>query len=40
MDVVNNWGIGHADLITVGPATYLYTATSQTTQGRYVLVRR
>ncbi len=40
MDVANNWGIGHADLVIVGPATYLYTATSQTTRGRYVLVRR
>ena len=40
MDVANNWGIGHGDLITVGPATYLYTATSQTTRGRYVLVQR
>ncbi|MBN1811648.1 MAG: hypothetical protein JXA14_07425 [Anaerolineae bacterium] len=40
MDVVNNWGIGHADVVIVGPATYLYTATSETTRGRYVLVRR
>lgn len=40
MDVENNWGIGHADIVIVGPATYLYTATSQTTRGRYVLVRR
>lgn len=40
MDVANNWGVGHADLLIVGPATYLYTATSQTTRGRYVLVRR
>jgi hypothetical protein len=40
MDVVNNWGIGHADIVIVGPATYLYTATSETTRGRYVLVRR
>ncbi len=40
MDVANNWGIGHADLVLVGSATYLYTATSQTTRGRYVLVRR
>ena len=40
MDVANNWGIGHADLVIVGPATYLYTATSQTTRGRYVLVQR
>jgi hypothetical protein len=39
-DVINNWGIGHADLVIVGPATYLYTATSQTSRGRYVLVRR
>ncbi|MGD2147902.1 MAG: hypothetical protein PVH41_14490 [Anaerolineae bacterium] len=38
MDVANNWGIGHADLVIVGPATYLYTATSQTTRGRYVLL--
>lgn len=38
MDVANNWGIGHADLVVVGPATYLYTATSQNTRGRYVLV--
>jgi beta-xylosidase len=40
MDVANNWGIGHGDLVIAGPATYLYTATSQTTRGRYVLVRR
>jgi hypothetical protein len=40
MDVANNWGIGHADLVIVGPATYLYTATSQTTRGRYVLLHR
>ena len=40
MDVVNNWGIGHADIVIVGPATYLYTATSQSTRGRYVLVAR
>jgi hypothetical protein len=40
MDVANNWGIGHADFVLFGPATYLYTATSETTRGRYVLVRR
>jgi hypothetical protein len=40
MDLANNWGIGHGDLLIVGPATYLYTATSQETRGRYVLVRR
>jgi hypothetical protein len=40
MDLANNWGIGHGDLVLVGPATYLYSATSQTTRGRYVLVLR
>jgi len=40
MDLANNWGMGHADIVVVGPATYLYTATSTTTRGRYVLVRR
>jgi hypothetical protein len=40
MDLANNWGIGHADIVVVGPVTYLYTATSPTTRGRYVLVRR
>jgi hypothetical protein len=40
MNVANNWGIGHADLVIVDPATYLYTVTSQSTRGRYVLVHR
>jgi len=40
MDLPGNVGVGHADLLIVGPATYLYTATSPTTRGRYVLVRR
>ena len=40
MDLANNWGIGHGDIVIVGPATYLYTATSTTTRGRYVLVRK
>jgi hypothetical protein len=40
MDVANNWGIGHADIVLFGPATYLYTATAETTRGRYVLVRK
>ena len=40
MNLANNWGIGHADIVIVGPVTYLYTATSTTTRGRYVLVRR
>jgi hypothetical protein len=32
-----NFGIGHADLLVVDGVTYMYTATSQTTRGRYVL---
>jgi len=40
MDLPGNVGVGHADIVIVGPATYLYTATSPTTRGRYVLVRR
>jgi len=39
-DMADNWGIGHADLIVLGSTTYLYTATSETTRGRYVLVAR
>jgi len=34
------WGIGHADLVIVGQTTYLYTSTSPSTRGRYVLVRK
>jgi hypothetical protein len=40
MDLANNWGIGHADIVIVGRATYLYTATSAATRGRYVLLAR
>jgi len=40
VDLSGNWGVGHADIVVVGPATYLYTATSTTTRGRYVLVQR
>jgi hypothetical protein len=36
-DVPGNVGLGHADLIVLDGATYLYTATSPTTRGRYVL---
>jgi hypothetical protein len=39
-DLGDNWGIGHADIVIVGRATYLYTSTSPTTRGRYVLVRK
>lgn len=38
MGLVDNWGIGHADLIVINGITYLYSATSQETRGRYVLV--
>lgn len=40
MDLPGNVGIGHADLVRIGPAVYLYTATSPTTRGRYVLVKK
>jgi hypothetical protein len=39
-DLPGNVGLGHADIVIVGPATYLYTTTSPTTRGRYVLVRK
>jgi hypothetical protein len=37
MPVTFNWGIGHADILTVEGVTVMYTATSQTMRGRYVL---
>lgn len=37
MDVGFNWGIGHADIVIMDGMTYLYSATSQTQRGRYVL---
>ena len=37
MDTGFNFGIGHADLIVINGVTYMYTATSETTRGRYVL---
>ncbi len=40
MDLPGNVGVGHADLVIVGEATYLYTATPGGTRGRYVLVQR
>jgi hypothetical protein len=36
-NVVDDWGIGHADLLIVSGVTYMYTGTSQTTRGRYML---
>ena len=40
MDLPGNVGVGHADLVQVGPAVYLYTATPFGTRGRYVLVKK
>jgi hypothetical protein len=40
MDLPGDIGLGHGDLVVVGNATYLYTATSPSTRGRYVLVQR
>lgn len=37
MDMQFNWGVGHADLVIIEDVTYLYTATSTETRGRYVL---
>ena len=36
-DVPGNVGLGHADLLVLDGVTYLYTATSDKTRGRYVL---
>ena len=38
--VVDNWGIGHADLLIIDGTTYMYTGTQQMTRGRYVLVHK
>lgn len=40
VDLPANVGVGHADLVQIGPAVYLYTATSDGTRGRYALVHR
>jgi hypothetical protein len=37
LDLVDNWGIGHADLMVMDGITYLYSATSQRQRGRYRL---
>ncbi len=37
MDMAFNFGIGHADLLVIAGTTYLYSATSETTRGRYRL---
>lgn len=38
MDMDFNFGIGHADILIVEGATFMYTATSDSTRGRYRLV--
>jgi len=40
MDLPGNVGVGHGDIVIVGPATFLYTGTSPSTRGRFVLVRK
>ncbi len=37
-NVIDNWGIGHADLLIINGTTYMYTGTPQMTRGRYMLV--
>ncbi len=37
-DLAADMGIGHADLLVLDGLTYLYTATSERTRGRYTLV--
>ena len=39
-DVPGNVGLGHADLLVLDGVTYLYTATSDSTRGRYALIWR
>ena len=36
--VIDNWGIGHADLIVLNGVTYMYTGVPGNTRGRYKLV--
>jgi beta-xylosidase len=40
MDLPGNVGVGHADIVPIGDATYLYTTTETGIRGRYVLLRR
>jgi hypothetical protein len=37
MNLGDNWGIGHADIVIIDGVTYLYSATSQSKRGRYRL---
>lgn len=38
LDLPGNIGLGHADLLVIKGFTYLYTATSDVTRGRYILI--
>jgi len=38
LDLPGNVGVGHADIVLIGPATYLYTTTEAGTRCRYVLL--
>jgi hypothetical protein len=40
MDLPGNVGVGHADIVIIGEATYLYTATEAGMRGRYVLLKQ
>jgi hypothetical protein len=40
MDLPGNVGVGHADIVIIGEATYLYTATEAGKRGRYVLLKQ
>ena len=37
MDLADNWGVGHADLLIIDGITTMITATSQETRGKYIL---
>lgn len=36
-DMRDDWGVGHADVLVINGQTVMYTSTSQTTRGKYVL---
>jgi hypothetical protein len=40
LDLPGNVGVGHADIVLIGQATYLYATTEAQTRGRYVLLQR
>ena len=38
MDVQDNWGVGHADILAVDGVTMMYTSTTDLTRARYILI--